>query len=222
MRKPEPHVPPLGLAQLTPLYDVAVALTMQESRLRSRLVEQLDMVPGLSVLEVGCGTGSLTIRICQAEPRARVFGVDPDVQALRIAGRKASAAGTRIRFDLGDAERLRYPAESFDRVVFSLVLHHLDRAGKRQALAEAWRVLRPGGSLHIADIGPATTRLARLAATPIRLLDGERVVDNLDGLLPQLVEAAGFRLRSTSPPHGTLFGSVSFLDGIKKPSFDTP
>jgi ubiquinone/menaquinone biosynthesis C-methylase UbiE len=82
---------------------------MLESRLRSRLVEQLDLVPGLRVLEVGCGTGSLSIRICQAEPGARVFGVDPDVRALRIAGRKSSAAGARIRFDLGDAERLRYP-----------------------------------------------------------------------------------------------------------------
>ena len=215
MPKPEPHVPPLGLAQLTPLYDVAVALTMQESRLRSRLVDQLDLAPGLSVLEVGCGTGSLAIRVCRTEPRARVFGIDPDAQALRIAGRKASAAGTRIRFDLGEAERLRYPAESFDRVVFSLVLHHLDRAGKREALAEAWRVLRPGGSLHVADIGPAPGRLSRLAAMPIRVLDGERVVDNLDGLLPELVEAAGFRLSQASPAHRTLFGSVTFLRGAK-------
>lgn len=195
---------------------------MQESRLRSRLVDQLDLAPGLSVLEVGCGTGSLSIRICQAGPGARVFGVDPDVQALRIAGRKSSAAGARIRFDLGDAKRLRYPAESFDRVVFSLVLHHLDRAGKRRALAEAWRVLRPAGSLHVADIGPARSRLGRLAATPIRVLDGERVIDNLDGFLPELVEAAGFRLSAPAPAHATLFGSVTFLRGRKATSYDTP
>jgi SAM-dependent methyltransferase len=114
------------------------------------------------------------------------------------------------------------PAESFDRVVFSLVLHHLDRTAKRKALAEAWRVLRPAGSLHVADIGPARGRLARLAATPIRVLDGERVIDNLDGLLPQLVEAAGFRLSPPTSAHRTRFGAVTFLHGRKTAARDTP
>lgn len=206
------HVPPLGLAALTPLYDLAVAMTMQEGRLRSRLLEQLELAPGVSVLDVGCGTGTLAILMFQVEPGALIVGVDADADALRIAGRKASRAGARLRFDLGSAEHLRYPDASFDRVVFSLMLHHLERPIKLKALAEARRVLRPGGTLHIADLGPARSRLERIAALPIRLLDGEsRVADNLDGRIPQMVEAAGFRLLPEQSPHQTLFGPVSFI-----------
>jgi SAM-dependent methyltransferase len=85
------------------------------------------------------------------------------------------------------------PDCSFDRVVASLVLHHLTTAQKRAALAEAHRVLRPGGRLHVADWGAPRDPAMRLAFLALRTLDGfERTRAHARGELPDMIAQAGF------------------------------
>ena len=94
---------------------------------------------------------------------------------------------------MGYADRLPYPDSSFDRVVSSLVFHHLSHETKVLALREAWRVLRPYGELHIADVGRPTSNFMRIAVTPFRLFDGVGASeDNLAGRLRTLIADAGF------------------------------
>src|SRR5438093_7602838 len=95
------------------------------------------------ILDLGCGTGTLTLQIKRAFPHAEVRGIDGDPKILKIARAKTQRAGLEIALDEGMAFALPYPDATFDRVVSSLVLHHLTAGDKRRSCAEVFRVLRP-------------------------------------------------------------------------------
>ena len=92
----------------------------------------------------------LTLLLAQADPGALVAGIDADPEPLDRARAKAAATGTTVELVGGRSSALPLPDGSFDRVVSSLLFHHLSLDGKRATLAEARRVLRLGGELHIA------------------------------------------------------------------------
>jgi ubiquinone/menaquinone biosynthesis C-methylase UbiE len=120
-------------------------------RFHRLLLEQSAITPGCRVLEVGCGTGNLAILAKRLYPAAEVIGTDPDLKALARARRKAGRDGLQVAFEPAYAEALPFPDASFDRVLSALMLHHLPRDAKVPALREIRRVLKPGGSLHLAD-----------------------------------------------------------------------
>jgi SAM-dependent methyltransferase len=184
-------VPAAGRYGLTALYDPVVALTMRERTFRKRLVAQVAAGEPAAVLEIGCGTGSLTVRLAQALPASSITALDPDPDALSRA--RAKDPLSQIDWREGTAVGLPMPEHSFDRVVASLVLHHLTTAEKRAALAEAHRVLRPGGRLHVADWGAPQDALMVAAFFALRALDGfDRTRAHARGELPALIEQAGF------------------------------
>lgn len=184
-------IPAAGRHGLTALYDPVVALTMRERTFRSRLVAQIAAGEPTAVLELGCGTGSLTMLIAQALPGSSIVGLDPDPDALARA--RAKDPRSRIDWRKGTAASLPLREQSCDRVVASLVLHHLTTAEKRTALTEARRVLRPGGRLHVADWGAPRDVVMRTAFLALRTLDGfDRTRAHARGELPALIEQAGF------------------------------
>ena len=148
-----PFVPAAGRDWLLPLYD-PLTLLLGVGRFHRRLLAQADIAAGSRVLEVGCGTGTLTILARRLHPAADVTGIDPDPNALARARRKAQRRGVVVRFELAYAEQLPFPEASFDRVLSALMLHHLGAEAKGPALREVRRVLAPGGSLHVADFDP--------------------------------------------------------------------
>jgi ubiquinone/menaquinone biosynthesis C-methylase UbiE len=145
-----PFVPAAGRDWLLPFYDPLTTL-LGIGRFHRRLLEQADINAGSRVLEVGCGTGNLTMLAKRLNPAAEVTGIDPDPIALARARRKAQRRGVGVRFELAYAEQLPFPDASFDRVLSALMLHHLGADAKGPALREVRRVLKPGGSLHLAD-----------------------------------------------------------------------
>ena len=210
------YVAALKYPWLNSLYDPLVGLLMREREFRTRLVEQLQVGSGHRVLDVGCGTATLTLLIKEFHRDAEVIGIDGDPGILAIARKKAARAGLDATFAHGMAFALPYADESFDRVVSSLVLHHLSRENKQRALREAWRVLRLGGQLHIADWGPPSTGVMRLLARLVRKLDGtDRVQDNLDGLLPVFMCEAGLADVRENSRMATAFGTLSFYSASK-------
>jgi ubiquinone/menaquinone biosynthesis C-methylase UbiE len=143
-------VPAAGRDWLLPIYDPLTTL-LGVRRFHRRLLEQADIAAGFRVLEVGCGTGNLSILAKRLNPDAEVTGIDPDPKALALAHRKAQRSRVVVRFDVAYAEQLPFPDASFDRVLSALMLHHLDSNTKVPALREVCRVLTPGGTLHLAD-----------------------------------------------------------------------
>jgi ubiquinone/menaquinone biosynthesis C-methylase UbiE len=146
------YLPAAGKAWLLPLYD-PLSLLFGVRRLHRALLDQAAPVAGQRVLEIGCGTGNVLRELVRRTPRGLdLAGIDPDPDALRRARRKADRAGAGVDYRQGYAGDLPFGDASVDIVLSSLMLHHLDEPGRDQALREAWRVLRPGGRLHVVDI----------------------------------------------------------------------
>jgi ubiquinone/menaquinone biosynthesis C-methylase UbiE len=198
----ERYVPAAGKAWLTGTYDVGIALTMREHRWRPHLVSAIsaDLPLNGRAVEVGCGTGSLTLALAAERADAHVTGVDGDPQILALARRKPGAF--RVAWTEALAQDLPLDAGSIDVAYVSLVLHHLGEHGQPAALAEIHRVLKPGGALHVADWGPPRGPAARAGAAALKVFDGPDGVEPLlAGELPDLLHRARF---AASRRHGAL------------------
>lgn len=208
------HIPALRFHRLTRFYDAILARTMKEEELKRRLITQANLVPGLRILDLGCGTATLTIMMKQLQPDASLHGLDADEEALSLARAKAKAAALELDFELGRAQDPPYEAQSFDRVLSSLVFHHLNLAEKRCALRGIYTILKSGGMLHIADWGRPKGFLQRWAFLPVQLLDGfETTRDSVTGILPRLMEEAGFVDVAETRSDATLFGTHALYQG---------
>jgi SAM-dependent methyltransferase len=206
------YIPALRFRSLTRLYDPLLAAFLRERTWKTRLVEQAALQPGMRVLDLGCGTGTLTLLLVRARPDVRVVGLDADPEILARAREKARQAGLQIEFVQAMADEPPFPDGSFDRVVSSLFFHHLTSNGKRRTLAAVRRLLRPGGELHVADWGRAQDPLMRAAFLFVQLLDGfESTADNVRGHLAVLVEAAGFGSVAETDRLRTVLGTLSLL-----------
>jgi len=212
-RKDDKYIPAFSYGLLTHFYDFVMRWGMRELVFKRHLIEQARIWKGCRVLDLGCGTGTLTILIKRAHPEAEVMGVDGDPAILRIAKSKVAGAGLDITLDYGLAFELPYNEDSFDRVVSSLVFHHLTRGDKVRSLKEVYRVLRLGGELHVADFGkPHNAAMSMVSFVMGRL---EENLDNVKGLLPEMFRRAGFDHVEQTASHATIFGTVALYKAMK-------
>lgn len=215
-QKRDKYIPALRYAWLTPLYDPLVRWTVRESTFKRHMIEQARIKPGHRVLDLGCGTGTLTLLIKGLHPEAEVVGLDADPRILRIARAKVARTGLDVTLDQGYSFELPYTDSSFDRVLSSLLLHHLTRENKERTLREVFRILRPGGELYLADWGKPQNRLMRGAFLLVQMLDGfQTTADNVKGLLPEIFSKAGFQEVQQAARYMTLFGSLSLYKAGK-------
>lgn len=212
MSDKDDFVPALGRKSLTWAYDLAIALMTREATWRRGLVAAIAPQPEDTILDVGCGTGSLAIMLKRRCPQARVIGLDPDPDVLRLARRKAQEAGLAIELVEADGQRIADTLHKGDpnKVVSSLVFHHLSLAKKRATLGAMLDVLRSGGRLYIADYGLQRTWLMRVLFRLVQNLDGfETTQPNADGVLPGLIAEAGFEGVAETSVVSTPTGSIS-------------
>jgi ubiquinone/menaquinone biosynthesis C-methylase UbiE len=138
--------------------------------LRDRIVEISRPLPGQTVVDVGCGTGLLTLAL--AERVARVWAVDSSPAMLEYLRIKASSAELQnVEIVPASAVSLPLVDELADVVVSNYCLHELPHADKERALGEALRVLKPGGRLVIGDM--------MFSLNPMQRRDREVVLDKL-------------------------------------------
>jgi ubiquinone/menaquinone biosynthesis C-methylase UbiE len=169
-------------------------------RLRRQALDLAQLQPGETVLDVGCGTGTLAL-MAQARVGAigRVAGIDPGPRQIARARAKAARHRLPIAFHEGVIEQLPFPDRSFDVVLSTLMMHHLPDDLKRRGLAEVARVLTPGGRLVIVDFKHGAERQGQ----PVRLGAGAMGVEDL----PALLAEAGFaRIESGALRFPRLFG----------------
>ena len=185
------YVPAAGRAGLTRFYDTGVRLTMREKLWRPLIVDAVTDAMPSTVVDIGCGTGSLSIPIAGQLPKTRVVGVDGDPEVLDIARGKPGAEA--VEWTEGLAGSLPIGDGTADVVVTSLVLHHLPLATKRELLVDARRILRPGGRLIVADWAAPQDVVASAGFALLQMLDGFATTnDNRRGLIPRLIVQAGF------------------------------
>ena len=205
------YIPALSFRWLTPLYDPLLKWVMREETFKRKLVQQANIQPKMKVLDLGCGTGTLTLMLKRAHPEAEVTGLDGDPQVLDIAREKSR--GTNIQWDEGLASSLPYPDSVFDRVVTSLVIHHLVTDDKRLAFKEIFRVLKPSGELFVLDFGAPHSSLTLFMTKYMRRL--EEAADNFDGLILRFVAEAGFGEVQEAENFVTVFGPLSIIQAMK-------
>ena len=133
-----------------------------ERKMAKQIVEgtaaYIQVPEGGKILDVGCGSGALSIACAKRNPQAEVFGIDPWGPEYASYSRKRCEDNARaekvrnVHFENGNAVRLDYPDESFDAVTSNYVYHNIAGHNKQKLLRETLRVLKKGGTFAIHDI----------------------------------------------------------------------
>lgn len=164
----------------------------RQRRLWGEFLARATYPAASTVLEVGCGIGIITQLIAARPGVTQAVGVDPSPYLVEQARQHAPS----LRFEVADGRALPFADQSMDGVVFCTTLCHIP--GPDRALAEAFRVLKPGGSLLVYDGDYATSTVALHPQDPLqRCVDAAitRLVHDpwlIRRLVPMAV-AAGFQ-----------------------------
>jgi len=156
-----------GIVHWAAQYDLLVKVAMlgREGRMRERMLDLARIAPGESVLDVGCGTGTLAIAAKRRVGDAgRVDGVDASPEMIQRAVKKSKRAHSGASFRVAHAESLPFETSHFDVVLSTVMLHHLRRDVRAQAIQEMRRVVKPGGRILIVDFGKRTAEHRGLMA----------------------------------------------------------
>jgi ubiquinone/menaquinone biosynthesis C-methylase UbiE len=133
-------------------------LPPNETWVRQSLIDAIACKPR-RILDLGCGTGSMTLMLKQAFPQAQVIGMDLSPYMLVTADYKASKAKLNIELMQGNAQETDFPAASFDLVTAALLLHETPPTVSKAILRECFRLLKAGGEVVILDGNQKTLRL---------------------------------------------------------------
>ena len=151
------------MAQMANSYDSYMRrMTLgREHVLREMTVNLAHIEPGDQVLEVGCGTSTLSLATKQkVGPAGKVYGIDMIPQMIEISRRKAAEASADIAFQPGSIDDIPFSANRFDAVLCSFMIFHMSEAVRRKGIQEIHRVLKPQGRLLVLDLTPPTSRRA--------------------------------------------------------------
>jgi SAM-dependent methyltransferase len=190
--------------RLAAILELRAADPQQRAILDAYLAD-VEFPPSARVLEVGCGTGAVTRLLARRPGVAEAVGVDPSPVFVAKAGELAAGLGN-ASFEEGDGRALRFGDDDFDVVICHTVLCHVPEP--ERALAEAFRVLRPGGTLAVCDGDYATTTVALGEGDPLQdCIEAVKVGFLNDPWLvrrlPALLRSVGFELLG-SRSHGYL------------------
>jgi ubiquinone/menaquinone biosynthesis C-methylase UbiE len=184
----------------------------RERTLRETTVNLAQVKPGDGILEVGCGTGTLTLAARrQAGPAGRAFGIDVLPGMIELSQRKAAQANADVTFQAGSIDDIPFPANQFDVVMCSFMIFHMSETVRRKGIAEIYRVLKPQGRLLVLDLALPTRPVSRTIA---RMLLGGMLQHDLRELRP-LMEAVGFSDVEIAPVKFRILGLsvLSFVRG---------
>ncbi len=153
---------------------------------------------GDNVLDIGCGTGTLTLmekkRVGQS---GKVAGVDIGPRLIAKARRRAAKQRLDMDFRVASIDDMPFPSDSFDIATSSGMVHHLPTEVKQSGFKEVYRVLKPGGRYLIVDFSPATGLWGKIKLAILRLLgnvfeEARYSLDLMERKLPGMLEQAGF------------------------------
>ena len=194
----EKSVPTRGrtLDHASRVYDLLepVLLLGKQAEYDHKIISLLELKEDDRILDLGCGTGVLTRMIADRlnpEKGGLSMGIDAAAGMIGIARKKREAPA--CRFEIAAAEDLPFEDASFDSIVSSLFFHHVPLDLKKKALSEAFRVIRPGGKLIIADMHIPTTFMGWLVSHVSRWFFMQpQIGENIRGVLPGIIAGAGF------------------------------
>jgi ubiquinone/menaquinone biosynthesis C-methylase UbiE len=176
-----------------------------------------DITPGETVLDLGSGAGlDVILSARRTGPTGTVYGLDASPDMLTLARANAAEAGVdNVEFLAGHIEDLPLPDGSVDVVISNCVINL--SADKPRVLAEAFRVLKPGGRLGVADITSAVGLNDSERAAAERAVGCASGTVTDDQYRDQLL-AAGFTTATVTPTHQVVSGLTSVIVHATKPA----
>jgi len=208
----------ITLGHAAGVYDILspVMTFYQEDRLSLKAVKLFNLRGGEHILDVGCGTGTLTIKIAKQLKALggnfQVTGLDAAPEMIDVCKRKAKGV-SNLDFDVAAAEKLPYADNSFDAVISTFFFHHIDYELKYFALKEIKRVLKESGKLVIVDVAPPTNWFGALCAwSGYYLFKQDEIKENIKGILIEAIHESGFSKFETVSQH---MGYVGIYNIVK-------
>ncbi len=209
--KTQDYTPALGFKFLTGLYDSLIRMFMPENSMRRLIGDVILPREGEHILEFGFGTGSNIISLLRRWPNTQLTGIDIDAKVRDIAARKIEKQGLGAKLDLYEGGTLPYDDGQFDAAFTLLVLHHLTSEAKTKALAEFYRVIKPGGRLIVGDFARPANIFLRIAFLLVQIVDGFKTTDdNLKDRLPGMIKGAKFVDLVERTSLNTLTGTIRY------------
>ncbi|MBE0476702.1 MAG: methyltransferase domain-containing protein [Coriobacteriia bacterium] len=178
-----------------------------DSRNSRMIVDMAGIEPEDHVLDVGCGTGDLTLTAAKRVGESgSVRGIDASPEMIEVARRSAGRRGSRATFEVALIEELPYGDSTFDVVMNRLMMHHLPEDLKRKGFAEVLRVLKPGGLLLATDF----TRPSGGIPHVVFALVNHQMMQSADlSAIPGMLSEAGFVDVASGPTRSAFLGFVS-------------
>ena len=159
------------------------------------------------ILDVGCGSGALTIAVAKRNPTAKVIGIDRwgkeyGSYSRNLCERNAKAEGVdNVEFRKGDAVKLDFPDESFDAVTSNYVYHNITGINRQDLLLETLRLVKKGGTFAIHDIfskGKYGDMQSFVRELEDKGYENIQLIDTTDGLFMTKKEAAQYSLKHSA------------------------
>jgi demethylmenaquinone methyltransferase/2-methoxy-6-polyprenyl-1,4-benzoquinol methylase/phosphoethanolamine N-methyltransferase len=199
---------------LAHMYDFAVNIVGVGDSLHRRIIDISNLKGNEHVLDIGAGSGTLVTKLKKQYPNLTVSAVDPDENILQIAKRKAAKEQSDIDFQVAFAEKLPFEDKSFDVIYSTLTFHHMPLEIKKLALKEIKRVLKPGGTFFLIDIGAPKNLLWNILLRIESIVEKKAYIkDNLAGMIPRLLHEADFHVHEAREPY---IGNRFLVNSVKR------
>lgn len=196
------------MGRWAPYYDFIMSLMTlgREQAIREMTINLALVQPGDKILEVGCGTGTLTLAAkSRVGLSGEVHGIDITPEMIEIARRKAARAGVGVTFQVGGIDNIPFPLQQFDGVLCSFMIFHMDAEVRRRGFGEIYRVLKPGGRLLVLDFAAP----ANPGWNPVMRFLSRIPRNNPQELIPTLEEAGFTEIEAGQ----TKYRMISFVRG---------
>jgi ubiquinone/menaquinone biosynthesis C-methylase UbiE len=187
----------------------------KENRLREMTIDLANIKPGDSVLEIGCGTGTLTLEAKRKSgPSGKVCGIDIIPGMVERSQQKAAQANLDVTFQLGSIDNIPFPDDQFDVVMCSFMIFHMSEAVRCKGIEEIYRVLKPKGQIIVLDLNLPVRRVPRAL---MKLFLGFMFNHDLKELIP-IMESIGFSELELKQVEFRILGmpALSFVRGKKQ------
>ncbi len=206
------YIPALKFHWLTNIYDSLISTFMPEKEFKNAIIINANIQDNFKVLDFGIGTATLSLMAYQSNSYARYIGIDIDDNILKLAHNKISNSQAKIELVQYQGGKIPFDDDSFDRIISSLVIHHLSDNQKLSAFKEFNRILKPTGEIHIADWGRANNKIMKGLFHIVQLLDGyDTTTANVDGKLPEIIKSAGFHNVEIKKHFNTILGTLEIF-----------